>query len=497
MSKRVAAFHVRAGLVLIMAIAFVGAGPFARSGGESRTPDAKGRRQTAQGALTQRATPLFWKGRVGPEDAPRGGEPAECAAAPCDRFRLKIDLPFNTFLDPNRPGGVQVALRWFGNPAGHTLPPGIPGCCGEFDTLHLWIYKDGALVAASPGIIAVSQSAFIPEPENGWYDVWIAYDPEYNVAPAVEYEALAEVEYLPRIHPVSRLLPDLEFRSTERITFDTPSFPIFEPDPPPGSSCFLSEMEEDGARTCLRFDQIIANVGRGPVEIAYQVPAGTPSDPAAIFPVAQRIRESDGAFVDRPGGTVEYHAVHGHYHYSSFANALLWTSDARGRRLGIEPVAAAHKVSFCMADIRIDAWGKKGDGPRKYYAPDCLFPHTSDGTTDEYRQGINNGWADVYDWYLPDQYIEVSGVPSGYYRLEFCADPFDEIAEENEDNNCVVNHIRLRGMEGPKKKVDVLGVIERTRAGRGGSAWHKRWDHRDSAGRGRGRGHVHAKTRSR
>ena len=39
-------------------------------------------------------------------------------------------------------------------------------------------------IASSPGIIAVSQSAFIPEPENGWYDVWIAYDPSYNVAPA-------------------------------------------------------------------------------------------------------------------------------------------------------------------------------------------------------------------------------------------------------------------------------------------------------------------------
>ena len=51
-------------------------------------------------------------------------------------------------------------------------------------------------------------------------------------------------------------------------------------------------------------------------------------------------------------------------------------------------------------------------------------------------------------------------MPSGYYRLEFCADPFNEIEEENEDNNCVVNHIRLSGMEGPNKKVEVLGIME-------------------------------------
>jgi len=413
------------------------------------------------GALTQRQRPLLWEGRVGPEDAPTGGEPVECATVACDRFRLKIDLPHGTFRNPNRPGGVQVALRWFGNPAGHTLPPGVPGCCGEFDTLHLWVYKDGALVAASPGIIAVSQSAFIPEPDNGWYDVWIAYDPTYNVAPFVEYEALAEVEYLAKTTPVTRLLPDLLFRGTERITFDTPSFPIFEPEPPPGSSCFLSEMLEDGAQNCLRFDQIIANRGAGPAEIAFQVPTNTIPAEGTSFPVSQRIHRSNGTFTDRPAGTVAYHGIHGHYHYSSFANALLWQSNARGTRLGHEPVAASHKVSFCMADIRIDAWAEKGDGPRTYYAPDCLFPYSSNGTIDEYRQGINRGWADIYDWYIPDQYIEVTGVPDGYYRLEFCADPLDEIKEEDETNNCIANHIRLSGMASPNKQVQVLGVLRK------------------------------------
>ena len=414
-----------------------------------------------QGTLKQSSLPLFWQGTVGPEDAPSGGEPPECAGVPCDRFRLQIDLPPGTFNNPYRPGGVQVALRWFGNPAGHTLPPGVPGCCGEFDTLHLWIYKDGALVAASPGIIAVSQSAFIAEPQNGTYDVWIAYDPTYNVAPAVQYQALAEVEYLPPVHPVKRLLPDLTFRGTERITFDTPSFPIFEADPPAGASCFLSETAEDGAHNCLRFDQIIVNIGKGPTEIAWQVPTGTTPEEGVDFPVVQRIYQSDGVFTDRPSGSVAYHDVHGHYHYSSFADAHLWASDERGVRRGTAPLRAAHKVSFCMADIRIDLWGQKGDGPRKYYAPDCLFPQTSANGIDEFRQGINNGWADVYDWYIPDQYIEVTGVPDGFYRLEFCADPFNEIEEADETNNCITNHIRLTGMGGPHQRVQVLGTLKK------------------------------------
>ena len=163
---------------LMMAVVPMAVGERAVVASPAGTGVGTGRNHAASsGVLKQASAPLLWSGRVGPEDAPEGGEPPECAEVPCDRFRLKVDLPHGTFRNPNRPGGVQVALRWFGNPAGHTLPPGVPGCCGEFDTLHLWIYKDGALIAASPGIIAVSQSAFIPEAANGWYDVWIAYDP--------------------------------------------------------------------------------------------------------------------------------------------------------------------------------------------------------------------------------------------------------------------------------------------------------------------------------
>jgi subtilase family serine protease len=37
---------------------------------------------------------------------------------------------------------------------------------------------------------------------------------------------------------------------------------------------------------------------------------------------------------------------------------------------------------------------------------------------------------------LPDQYIEVTGVPSGLYVLQTIADPDDTIREANEHNNC-------------------------------------------------------------
>ncbi len=405
---------------------------------------ASGRRHDGRIELENKSKAVFWEGTVAAGDAPLDPAPPECSGIPCDHRKLEIDLPPGTFRNRNQPGGVQVAIRWQ----------------GEFDTLHLWVYKDGELRAASPGIIATSQSAFLPAPENGVYDVWVAWEFAYNVSPSVRYEGLADVEFGPNIRPARRLLPDLSFRSTERISFDTPSFPIFEPDPPPGSSCFLSEMNEDGAQNCLRFDQIIANESRGPLELWFTVPPGSVE---TEFAVQQRVYRSDGSSEDQDGGEVHLHGIHGHYHYESFATTDLWASNAAGAKLGDAPVTGGKKVSFCIADIRIDKWGKKGDGPRTYMAPDCLFPAFSDADGDHYRQGLTPGWADVYDWYIPDQYIEVSGVPDGYYRLEFCADPENSIEETNEENNCLVNHIRLMNMGTPDQAVEVLGVIGKSK----------------------------------
>ena len=383
---------------------------------------------------------VFWNGVVGPEDAPKGGEPPECQTVTCDHFQLTIDLPSDTFSDPQRPGGIQVALRW---------PT-------EFDTLNLFVYKDGGLRGASAGIIATAQSLLLPSPENGTYDVWIQSDPDYSLNVSVAYEALAEVELDPPIQPIRRLLPDLEFRGTHTITFDTPSFPLFEADPPPGSSCFNSEAEEKGAQNCLRFDQIIANVGQAPLELRFAIPKD-PSDTSND--VFERVYSSDKSYADQIAGFWEWHETHHHYHYTSFASTALWHSDKHGDTVGTNPVRESEKVSFCIADIKIDAWGKKGDGPRKYFAPDCLFPQDSDANFNYLIQGLSNGWSDVYEWYLPDQYIEVSGVPDGYYLMVFCADPDSEIEEASETNNCSKNLIHLDNMGTPQKSVTNLGPI--------------------------------------
>jgi hypothetical protein len=139
---------------------------------------------------------------------------------------------------------------------------------------------------------------------------------------------------------------------------------------------------------------------------------------------------------DAPAGAHERH-------YTGFGLSRLWATDATGARVGHSPVRTARKVSFCIVDIEIDAWAEKGNGPRTYPTPECLVPTESDAENDYLVQGLTPGWADVYDWFLPDQFIEVSGVADGIYLLETIAYPDNTILEANESNSCGSVYVRL------------------------------------------------------
>ena len=49
--------------------------------------------------------------------------------------------------------------------------------------------------------------------------------------------------------------------------------------------------------------------------------------------------------------------------------------------------------------------------------------------------GISVGWADLYDYTIDFQWIDVTGLPSGQYWLESVADPDDRLLETDETNN--------------------------------------------------------------
>ena len=163
---------------------------------------------------------------------------------------------------------------------------------------------------------------------------------------------------------------------------------------------------------------------------------------------------SDGAVRDRFADTYTFHAAHAHFHYVNFARSYLWKATPDGKRVGSKPIRSSRKNGFCMVDVEQHDFGKRGDAPRTYIPPGCLAPTDIDPETGAASaiSGISKGWADVYTWYLADQYIEVSGVPDGLYVLENVADQANTVRELDDTNNSASALIRICG-----EKAEIVG----------------------------------------
>ena len=141
----------------------------------------------------------------------------------------------------------------------------------------------------------------------------------------------------------------------------------------------------------------------------------------------QRVYASDGSFDEFTVDTYEFHPTHAHFHYKNFGQAFLYRLNPDGT---LEKVRESRKNGFCMIDVENTRFGLddhglpyKGEAPRTYYFPRCNAPTERDEHGTYMVNGISVGWADVYNWFLADQYIEISGVPDGLYVIETMANP--------------------------------------------------------------------------
>ena len=389
--------------------------------------------------------PQFWAGTVY-RDGPRIPGVPECRTVSCDHLLLQVMLPNGIW--EHQPGGVQVAIRFI-----HGTPD---------DNLALVVYREDARIAASTARVGTAQAVVIRSAQNGIYDVYVVDGIAYGdtaPSPLISYEGLSQVVYdSPRL-PVRDLLPDLVALPQQNVTFGPP-FEIFNDPVPMGSSCFQSEIVERSAHTCLRFDQVLANAGSGPLDLRFDQPSGIVPVNGQPVSVRQRIYRSDGTFYDVPAGYVYWHAIHQHYHFDAFAQSKLWAVDASGNRAGTMPAATGDKVSFCIAttDINPAYWGQQAFGPDSYPAPDCIQPESTSGGFDHFKQGMSVGWADTYNWFLPSQYVEVTGVPDGDYILDTTVDPTNRLIESDKTNNCGAVRVRLAGMGSSNPQAQLLGI---------------------------------------
>lgn len=358
----------------------------------------------ASGTLSEPGDTLRWSGSFASSDDDN------------DVFRLTLALPRNVW---HRAGGVQIGIRFPYNPPDNDL--------------DLYVYRADApedpifgreAVARSAGGDEDVESVTLPFAGNGEYIIEVV---PYSVPEGgMSYEGIVQVEYDVKETPVRDLLPNLTSLPQRNVRIE-PRFNAI------GGSCGRGEYLEDGARRCLRFDQIIGNVGDGPMELRYEIEGLATSQR-----LNQRIYRSDGTFYDRQADTYEFHATHAHFHYKNFAQSHLYASNEAGTKG--ELVRSGTKNGFCLIDVENTWFGRKGDASKRYTS--CLPKDEEKESPSEevplgtQVNGISVGWADVYNWNLPDQYIEISGVADGYYLLETVADsPTNTLIESSEADN--------------------------------------------------------------
>src|SRR5882724_1167540 len=196
-----------------------------------------------------------WSGSF--RDALRPSEPqaygtsGSCTHLGCDELVVDVALPTGVW--DGRPGGVQIAIDW----------------PDEENDLDLYVYgPDGSLAGRSDGVIAsTGESVRLPDAANGKYRVVIV--PRVVLGP-MGYRGFAEVERTPPVAPVRPLLPNLVALPARNLHLRTGAYYAdHKQDGTP--SCYPEEVAEREARRCLRFDQLLANVGDGPFELRYVV----------------------------------------------------------------------------------------------------------------------------------------------------------------------------------------------------------------------------------
>eukprot|EP00051_Salpingoeca_urceolata_P030603 m.9223 g.9223 ORF g.9223 m.9223 type:complete len:445 (+) comp3437_c0_seq1:263-1597(+) len=161
-------------------------------------------------------------------------------------------------------------------------------------------------------------------------------------------------------------------------------------------SCELEELcvEAPGFRKLLRFDAVIANIGSEDLQL------GTPGN----------------------NGIFEYSMCHGHYHALEVATYQLQAKNS------YNVIARGHKQSFCLRDDR--PYGGSGNSPTGYTCS---------------NQGISAGWSDVYYASLSCQWIDVTDVADGEYRLLVTVDPNNFLGDPNPSNNVADVPIVIKG----------------------------------------------------
>ena len=203
-----------------------------------------------------------------------------------------------------------------------------------------------------------------------------------------------------------------------------------------------------GGKVRLRFGSTIWNIGQGPLEAR-----GTGRQKRKMTQIRQVIHATNGTtrLVTPPGVTGFYAGDgHNHWHVSRFVTATLFP--AASGSPSPDTVRSLHKIGFCLTDsVRVPSEVAPPNA-----APRRAYPYTGCGTrkSQKFKMGISVGWADVYPATIAYQWVDVTRLPAGDYRLCTTPNPEGAWLEADYANNSAWIDLRLNV---GTKQVTILG----------------------------------------
>lgn len=185
-----------------------------------------------------------------------------------------------------------------------------------------------------------------------------------------------------------------------------------------GLNAYYISVEQ--GRRLLRFGTLIENAGQGNLELAGRRRDGRMRAWQVIQSGSRRSQKQKSEI-----GFFEFHPEHFHWHLAQVAEYRL--TDLEGTVL-----SRSEKISFCMVDSR--AWDRTNPAIPPYPR------YTSCPRGFELKRivaGLSPGYVDWYHAELPDQHVDITGLPAGAYLLEIEVNPDRILREVDLENNTI------------------------------------------------------------
>jgi len=199
------------------------------------------------------------------------------------------------------------------------------------------------------------------------------------------------------------------------------------------------QIQNTGTQKQLRFSTTIVNVGSGQFEVTGRRPDTNTTE----MTTTQRIFDSVGDYRDRSTTATLFYSGdgHDHWHVKDLEDYELFQLDASGNVVEPAVVEEGSKMGFCFFDNA------------DYGSPEPEYYRGCEGGNPgaiKVTMGLSRGWGDTYGANTVGQYLDITGLADGSYRLRVMADGdsadgFDRFLESDETNNSTWADLQITG----------------------------------------------------